>query len=482
MSAESTKLKEMKVSKKTGRALQASENFVTFSFLLSDALMLILSEIVGLTISRGETPLIQAIGSPQFWALVLMGVAIYSFFRLYPGIGISPADELRRLFLATCLLFVFIAGIMNVLGSGWQISNGVYILSWVLAIVFVPLGRAVARFLGSKFDQWGMPVVILSNTESGTEIAKHLIKNRDSGFRPVALLGLAPGARDVSIITGPLELAPTLAKEHRLANAILVFPFFSSVELAEVVDECCSGYQRLFVIPSIVSGVNIWVTPIDVAGNLGLEIKQNLLSPSAQRTKRAFDIVTSLASIIVAAPFMLAISLAIKLDSKGPIIFLQERIGRGGKVFNLFKFRTMTPDAEEVLHAQLDNNETLREQWLRYQKLSADPRITRVGKWLRRWSLDELPQIFNVLRGDMSIVGPRPMTAAQVEPYGGNFQLFSRVRPGLTGLWQVTGRNRLTFYERSLIDGYYVRNWSLWLDAYILAKTPLAVVRGEGPF
>jgi Undecaprenyl-phosphate galactose phosphotransferase WbaP len=444
--------------------------------------MLILSEIVGLTIGGGETPLIQAIGSPQFWALVVLGVAMFSFFRLYPGIGISPADELRRLFLATSLLIVSMAGVMNVIGSGWQITNGVYILSWVVAIVFVPLGRSVARFIGSKFDQWGMPVVILSNTESGTEIAKHLLKNRDSGFRPVALLGSAPGSSDVSIITGPLELAPTLAKEHRLANAILVFPFFSSAELAEVVDECCSGYQRLFVIPSIVSGVNIWVTPLDVAGNLGLEIKQNLLSPSAQRTKRAFDIVTSLASIIVAAPFMLAISLAIKLDSKGPVLYLQDRIGRGGKGFKLFKFRTMTPDAEEVLQAQLDNNETFREQWERYQKLSTDPRITRVGKWLRRWSLDELPQIFNVLRGEMSIVGPRPMTAAQVELYGRNFPLFSRVRPGLTGLWQVTGRNRLTFYERSLIDGYYVRNWSLWLDAYILAKTPMAVIMGEGPF
>lgn len=444
--------------------------------------MLILSQTIALTIGGWGTPLIQAVGYHQYWTIVAAAIAIYSFFRLYPGIGLSPADELRRIFLATCLLFVFFAGIMYVLGSGWQISYGVYLVSWAISVVFVPLGRSLTRFIGSRYDHWGIPVVILSNIDTGSEIAKHLIKNRGSGFRPVALLGSTSSSHDDSIITGPLELAPTLVKEYRLANAILVFPFFSSSELAEVADQYCSGYQRLFVIPSLVSGVHIWVTPIDIAGNLGLEIKQNLLSPGAQRVKRAFDIITSFISIIVTAPLMLVISLAIKLDSKGPVFYLRERIGRDGKGFKLLKFRTMTPDAEELLQAHLENNETYREQWERYQKLAKDPRITRVGKWLRRLSLDELPQIFNILQGDMSIVGPRPMMDEQIETYGRNFHLFSRVRPGLTGLWQVTGRNRLTFHERSVIDGYYVRNWSLWLDFYILAKTPLAVLMGEGPF
>jgi Undecaprenyl-phosphate galactose phosphotransferase WbaP len=482
MDLESTNLSEMKVSKKNRRALQASGNLVIISFVISDSLMLILSEIVALTIGGWGTSLTQAIGYPQFWAVVVVAIAIYSFFRLYPGIGLSPADELRRIFLATSLLFVFFAGFMFVLSSGWQIPHGIYLVIWAISIVFVSLGRSLSRFIGSKFDHWGMPVAILSNSEMGSAIAKHLLKNRDSGFRPVALLGSAFSTHDVSILTGPLELAPSLVNEYRLANAILVFPFFSSSELAEVVDKYCSGYQRLFVIPSLVSGVNIWVTPIDIAGNLGLEIKQNLLSPGAQRTKRAFDIITSFFTIILTTPLMLAISLAIILDSKGPVFYFQERIGRGGKGFKLFKFRTMTPDAEEVLQAHLDNNETHREQWLRYQKLAKDPRITRVGKWLRRLSLDELPQIFNIVLGDMSVVGPRPIMSYQIEAYGGNFHLFSRVRPGLTGLWQVTGRNRLTFFERSLIDGYYVRNWSLWLDAYILARTPLAIIRGEGPF
>ena len=146
------------------------------------------------------------------------------------------------------------------------------------------------------------------------------------------------------------------------------------------------------------------------------------------------------------------------------------------------KFRTMVPDADARLEEHLEVDKKLRDEWERYQKLAKDPRLTRVGRWLRRWSIDEIPQLFNVLRGEMSLVGPRPMMTGQEGVYGRDFYLYTRVLPGMTGLWQISGRNLTTFQDRARFDTYYVRNWSIWLDFYIIAKTPSAVLMGEGVF
>jgi len=241
-------------------------------------------------------------------------------------------------------------------------------------------------------------------------------------------------------------------------------------------------YQHLLVVPSILSDIHIWVTPLDLVGNLGLEIRQNLLSPSAQLIKRVFDLVVSLTLIILLAPLFLTISVILFIDSPGPIFYFQERIGKRGIRFKMVKFRTMVPDADARLEQHLEVDTLFRQEWEQHQKLSSDPRITRVGRWLRRYSLDELPQLINVVIGEMSLVGPRPMLEGQKELYGNPFQLYLRVLPGITGLWQISGRNRTTFRERARFDSYYVRNWSIWHDFYILAKTPMTVLKGEGAF
>jgi lipopolysaccharide/colanic/teichoic acid biosynthesis glycosyltransferase len=148
----------------------------------------------------------------------------------------------------------------------------------------------------------------------------------------------------------------------------------------------------------------------------------------------------------------------------------------------MMKFRTMVPEAERELEDHLEVDTLLRDEWERHQKLAKDPRITRLGRWLRRYSLDEFPQLFNVIRGEMSLVGPRPMMTDQESVYGDGFNLYLRVLPGMTGLWQISGRNVTSFTDRARFDSYYVRNWSIWLDFYILAKTPLVAIKGEGAF
>jgi Undecaprenyl-phosphate galactose phosphotransferase WbaP len=184
----------------------------------------------------------------------------------------------------------------------------------------------------------------------------------------------------------------------------------------------------------------------------------------------------------VALPLFVLISVAIKLSSPGPIFYGQLRIGRGSRHFRAWKFRTMVAGADRVLRDHLEADPELRQEWEHDHKLKDDPRVTWIGRFLRKTSLDELPQLFNVMVGQMSLVGPRPIVDAEIDKYGETFELYKEVSPGITGLWQVSGRNNTTYQERVDLDSYYVRNWSPWLDLYILMRTIKVVLRREGAY
>jgi len=192
-------------------------------------------------------------------------------------------------------------------------------------------------------------------------------------------------------------------------------------------------------------------------------------------------IVTSLA-LIALSPIFVLIATAIKLTSSGPVFYGHTRHGRDGKLFNALKFRTMFQNGESILLTHFQEHPEELASWQDDRKLKRDPRVTAVGNWLRRYSLDELPQLGNVLLGHMSLVGPRPIISAEIHKYGRGYDLYSRVRPGVTGLWQVSGRNNTTYPERVALDEYYVRNWSIWLDAYIVVRTARAVLSAEGAY
>ncbi len=192
-------------------------------------------------------------------------------------------------------------------------------------------------------------------------------------------------------------------------------------------------------------------------------------------------LITGIGSAIV-FPLIGAIALAIRLSSKGPAFYCQQRIGKHGIVFCAWKFRTMVVDADEVLRRYLDENPELRREWEQNFKLRNDPRVTAVGRFLRKTSLDELPQLWNVLRGEMSLIGPRPIVDAEIVRYGDSIGLLGRVKPGLSGLWQVSGRSNTSYTDRVRLDMYYIRNWSVWLDLFILAKTCAVVLRRQGAY
>jgi Undecaprenyl-phosphate galactose phosphotransferase WbaP len=238
----------------------------------------------------------------------------------------------------------------------------------------------------------------------------------------------------------------------------------------------------LILIPNLRWVGSIGVVPHSLEGFLGLEVRQNLLSATQQIIKRILDISIVLASSIFVVPISLIIGILIKLDSAGKILFSQKRIGKDGGEFKMWKFRTMVANSDEVLDEYLSTNPEAFKEWGFNQKIKDDPRVTRIGNLLRKSSLDELPQLWNVLKGEMSLVGPRPFLPEQSTFYGKTYHLYKRVRPGITGFWQVSGRNEVGYSERVRFDEYYVRNWSVWLDIYILIRTIWAVLRGEGAY
>ena len=200
------------------------------------------------------------------------------------------------------------------------------------------------------------------------------------------------------------------------------------------------------------------------------------------RSKRVVDIVLIVLSLPVTLPILGLLSLVVLMSTPGPIFYSHRRIGRNGAFFSMWKFRTMCENSAEVLEEYLTRNPQARAEWSRTHKLRYDPRVTKIGRLLRRYSLDELPQLWNVMAGKMTLVGPRPIVAAEVEKYGDGFRFYRRVKPGLTGLWQVSGRSQLTYPQRVQLDCDYVERWSMRRDFVILLRTFLSVVNQDGAY
>ena len=210
---------------------------------------------------------------------------------------------------------------------------------------------------------------------------------------------------------------------------------------------------------------------MDLEGRLTLKTQYHLLDRKAIITKRIFDLLIGIGLALILLPFMIVIALFIRIDSPGPIIYAQERMGKGGKKFPCYKFRTMKVGAEELVQDLLQSDSAALQEYQLYHKLSNDPRITQVGKFLRKFSLDELPQLWNIITADISLVGPRVYLPRECSEMGLYASMIFRISPGLTGWWQVMGRHSTTFDERLRLDEYYLSNWSLWMDGFVIIKT-----------
>jgi Undecaprenyl-phosphate galactose phosphotransferase WbaP len=319
----------------------------------------------------------------------------------------------------------------------------------------------------------------------GEAVVEALQRQPEAGLKPFAIFDDAAGTmrsiRGVPVFRKTTD-APKLAREYDVRCAILAISKKSQSELLQLLTRHGGTFSRIIVIPELAGLPSLWVEATDINGILGLEIRQRLLLPSSKLMKRLIDLVLIFTLGAALLPLIVLISIAVKLTSRGPVFFGHRRYGKNGKPFMAWKFRSMVQNADEVLFEYLADHPILQEEWEWNHKLKNDPRITWIGRLLRHTSLDELPQLWNAFRQEMSLVGPRPIVQEEIHRYGEDFLLYQMVRPGITGLWQVSGRNNISYERRISLDSYYVRNWSIWLDLYVLARTVKVVLRGEGAY
>jgi Undecaprenyl-phosphate galactose phosphotransferase WbaP len=369
------------------------------------------------------------------------------------------------------------------LKAGAQYSRGATILAWATAVALVPITRLISRPLLGKYGWFAKPVAILGAGRTGQMLVELLKRNPGLALNPLVAFDDDPAKQgrllDVPVVSR-LDEAPAYCKTLGIDYAIIAMPGLTRKDLLAVMRRAAAGFSQRLLVPDLFGVSSVWVEARDLGGVLGLEIRDNLLRPSASAAKRVLDLVFVLSSLPVVLPLFALIALLVKLTSRGAALYGQKRIGRHGKTITVWKFRTMVADADAALQRHLASNPHLRAEWLRDHKLRKDPRITALGRFLRRASLDELPQLWNVLTGELSLVGPRPIVAEEIEKFGGSYECYTRVLPGLTGPWQVSGRNDLEYDERVRLNEYYVRNWSVWLDLYILLRTVRVVLTGQG--
>ncbi|MDP9112536.1 MAG: exopolysaccharide biosynthesis polyprenyl glycosylphosphotransferase [Acidobacteriota bacterium] len=416
-------------------------------------------------------------------AAILLLPAINYQIGLYPGYLLGPVERLRRRVLATLAVFGGLVAWDSIVARG-VLSRGVLLATFLFALVLPPLAESAMRALLVRRHRWGMPVVILGAGETGRALVKTLLQQPELGLNPIAILDNHPGSwngtvEHVSVI-GPLGLASDF--EQRVEAAIVALADIGKEDAGIVLQEL--NFPRLIVIPDLAGVASLWVTARDLGGALGFEIKKNLMIRRNHALKKTMDRAIALPLFLASLPLLLLAAAWIKLNSRGPAFYHQQREGFAGKTLDVWKLRTMRVDGDSVLQDWFRTHPEDRDHWKLHFKLQRDPRVLPViGRLLRRTSLDELPQLWSVLRGNMSLVGPRPLPDYHLQQFSREFRtLRTRVLPGLTGLWQVSTRSDGDLKVQEALDTYYIRNWSPWMDLYILARTVAAVIRGRGAY
>lgn len=401
----------------------------------------------------------------------------------YPGYGRPSWQELQWSVLASLAAGTSVALIAAVLEEAIGVPIGLIALAALLNTAMAPAARSLAKHALNLARLWGRAVVIVGEGGSADHIADSLTRQPLLGLKPVAVVDEAErsprGRTEMPLLRPQLD-----ASVERLAHHVIVVPGENrsrSVARAMQADRF-GAFRIVQVVPALHSIPVTDVAARPLGRSLSLQVRNNLASGWNRALKRGFELFAVTLGSVLAAPLVALLALLIKLDSRGPVFFKQRRVGRDGKHFYVWKFRSMVIDAQERLETLLATDPAAAREWTETQKLVNDPRVTRMGRFLRRTSLDELPQLWNVIRGEMSLVGPRPIVDDEIVKYKDDYRYYTQVRPGMTGAWQVSGRSDTSYEFRVDLDTYYVRNWNLWIDLDILVKTVGVVLRREGAY
>jgi len=418
--------------------------------------------------------------------MVFVWVAVFLYEKLYTKRYVFW-DEVRLLIKSTTIAFSLIMTSLFLSREVIRFSRLIIVLAWLLSLVLLPLVRFLIRRALFLLGLNTKKVMILGSHETSAALIETIQQNWNLGYEVVGCLTDDRASIGRSIlgvkVLGHIDEIEDWKLATGFDDTIVTLPDIPRERMIRYLKRWDQASDTIRYIPRTGDLITTGVEIENIGKILALTVRKNLHKPWNIFVKSVFDYIFGVVCLIVCLPFFLFIGLAIRLDSRGPAFFKQERFGKRGREIKVFKLRSMYLDADERLERFLAGHPEAREEWERFKKLrNGDPRVTRVGRFLRKHSLDEMPQLFNVLRGEMSLVGPRPYIMEELKEAEEVKAFLLQVKPGITGMWQTSGRSLLPFKERLAIDEHYIRNWSFWLDIVVLIKTLKVWLLAEGAF
>jgi len=469
---------------------RTSSALTTTAFVLSDLIAVMLAfgwgffcvRIYGFIYDYGS---INFKSFVTYWPYLPVFILIFQLHKLYPGVSLAPSEEMRRFFIGSLLAYGGITMSRFIENDRWDSVNTAFFISGIFSTLILLTLRSITHWFLHKSKLGGIPTVIYGSGSMGKLVAECLLGSVRTGYAPVLFLDDNPLGDEEYMeipIIHDLSAGPEIVNRYNIKMAIVAMPELDANKLKHLQNTSVSAFRYTVIIPNFFNISNIWMSVRDFSGVLGIDTSNKLNFSFNHTVKRFIDLFVVIIGGLIILPFLLIVAVLIKIDSPGAVLYKQKRVGKNGKHFSTYKFRSMAKDADERLRKLLESNPELKEEWEKTHKLHNDPRITRLGKILRRTSIDEFPQLINILKGEMSLVGPRPIVDAEIEKYGEDFNRVFSVTPGLTGMWQVSGRSDANYTERVAYDIYYLQSWSVWLDLWIIFKTFGAVLIGKGAY
>lgn len=399
---------------------------------------------------------------------------------LYPGIMIAPAEEVKRFCICTFFSFTGIALSIFVDNNSEKIAVAVALLLAVpIATIILPTARETARLSFGRRRWWGLPAVIYCTGSSADTVIDRMFDRPDLGYKPALIVNSG------TITTHMYRGIPVFAPDKQLLRVIRSLGIKVAI-LCDYQDDVTNIMRSYRYTISVSKKQDLYTSGTlqlkDIGGIIGFTSVHNLTKKGNLFAKRILDLTLIIISLPVVLPLCIIIGIFVKLTSPGPALYGHVRVGRNGQTLKCWKFRSMYRDADKQLDKILSQNPEMRRQWEKERKFINDPRVTKFGKFLRKTSLDELPQLWNIFLGEMSFVGPRPVTEGELVKYGDSADYILSVTPGLSGMWQTSGRSDTEYEERITLDTYYIQNWSIWLDIWIIIKTIRVVIKGKGAY
>lgn len=426
---------------------------------------------------------------------------VFATDKLYPGIMLPPEQGVKKY--SFCTFFSFAAIISTIVIGELKHSSYsdffkrgskdfyiciAFFIAFVISVVLLPSFRELAKYVFRKYKWWGVPAVIYTDGDNAKPIIDRLLNHRNLGYHPCAIIDsrvyteeeLNQGLRPVEYKGIPI-FSPDRTD---IIQAIKIFNVKTAVlcHFKGQIQPIMSSYRYTITVSRDQTKFTSTQQLKDIAGIIGLASTHNLTFKANRLLKRFFDIGLILLFSPILIPVFLFLMILVKITSKGPIFYGHKRIGQYGKKFKCWKFRSMCINSQEMLEEILKTDPERAAEWEKERKFKDDPRVTKIGKFLRKTSLDELPQLINIFIGQMSFIGPRPVTEDELVKYGQYKDYVLSVAPGLSGMWQVSGRSDTGYEERVSLDTYYIQNWSIWLDIWITIKTVAVVLNHKGAY